>query len=113
MLISGSSRSSIVNFEPPVRMAIPRAVSGCSCISPIAPLLERAFGPGRDGDWRRLPTSANRMPAAASYLRAPGDTEFRAFKLDVLRIEGDQIAEITTFGYAMFELFGLPLVLRD
>jgi RNA polymerase sigma-70 factor (ECF subfamily) len=51
------------------------------------------------------------MPAAASYLRRPGDTEFRAFKLDVLRVEGSEIAEITTFGYSMFELFGLPSVL--
>lgn len=32
----------------------------------IAPLLERAFGPDRDGDWRLLPTQANRMPMAAS-----------------------------------------------
>ncbi|GAA3053795.1 RNA polymerase subunit sigma-70 [Actinokineospora globicatena] len=74
----------------------------------IAGLLERAFGPDRDGDWRLLPTSANRMPAAASYLRRPGDTEFRAFKLDVLRVVGGEIAEITTFGYALFDHFGLP-----
>jgi RNA polymerase sigma-70 factor (ECF subfamily) len=48
------------------------------------------------------------MPAAASYLRRPGDTEFRAFKLDVLRIRDGQIAEITTFGYSRFPHFGLP-----
>jgi RNA polymerase sigma-70 factor (ECF subfamily) len=74
----------------------------------IAPSLETAFGVERDGDWRLLPTMANRMPAAASYLRRPGDTEFRAFKLDVLRIEDGAIAEITTFGYSLFEAFGLP-----
>lgn len=74
----------------------------------LIPLLERAFGPGRDGDWRLLPTRANRMPAAASYLRRPGDSEFHAFKLDVLRIEGHLIAEITTFGAALFPAFGLP-----
>ena len=77
----------------------------------LAPLLERAFGPERDGDWRLLPTTANRMPAAASYLKRPGDTEFRAFKLDVLRIEGGAIEEITTFGYALFPQFGLPTTL--
>ena len=33
-----------------------------------------------------VPTAANRMPAAASYLRRPGDSEFRAFKIDVLRV---------------------------
>ena len=65
----------------------------------------------RDGDWRLLPTRANRMPTAASYLRRPGDTEFRAFKLDVLRIEDGAIAEITTFGPALFPHFGLPATL--
>ena len=78
----------------------------------LAGLLERAFGPDRDGDWRLLPTMANRMPAAASYLRRPGDSEFRAYKLDVLRIEDGVIAEITTFGYALFPAFGLPDTLR-
>ncbi|HYR61270.1 MAG TPA: RNA polymerase subunit sigma-70 [Actinomycetota bacterium] len=74
----------------------------------IGPLLERAFGPDRDGDWRLVPTMANRMPTAASYLRRPGDTEFRAFKFDVLRIEGGAIAEITTFDASLFPVFDLP-----
>jgi RNA polymerase sigma-70 factor (TIGR02960 family) len=73
----------------------------------VAGLMERAFGPERDGDWRLIPTSANRMPTAASYLRRPGDTEFRAFKFDILRIEDGLIAEITTFGPEMFAKFGL------
>jgi RNA polymerase sigma-70 factor (TIGR02960 family) len=60
------------------------------------------------GEWRLVPTSANRLPAAASYLRAPGDTIFRAFKLDVLRTERGAIAEITTFDATLFEAFGLP-----
>ena len=77
----------------------------------LAPLLERGLGAGREGDWRLLPTTANRMPAAANYLRRFGDTEFRGFKLDVLRIEDGKIAEITTFGYSQFERFGLPMVL--
>ena len=51
---------------------------------------------------------ANRMPTAASYLRAPGDTIYRAFKFDVLRVVDGQIAEITTFGPALFPQFGLP-----
>ena len=76
-------------------------------LATIAPLLERAFGEEREGDWRLVPTPANRMPTAASYLRRPGDSEFRAFKLDVLRIEDGVIAEITTFGPALFPAFGL------
>ncbi len=74
----------------------------------MAPLLERAFGPNRDGDWRLLPTATNRMPAAGSYLRRPGDTLFRPFKLDVLRVADGVIAEITTFGPALFPALGLP-----
>ena len=60
------------------------------------------------GDWRLVPTRANRMPTAASYLRAPGDTEWRAFKFDVIRIEDGKIAEITTFDATLFPAFGLP-----
>jgi RNA polymerase sigma-70 factor (ECF subfamily) len=48
------------------------------------------------------------MPAAAAYLRRPGDSEFRAFKLDVLRASGGMIVEITTFGASLFPAFGLP-----
>ncbi len=77
----------------------------------LEPLLERAFGPDRDGDWRLRPTAANRMPAAVSYLRRPGDTEYRAFKLDVLRVSGGRITEITTFGVALLPSFGLPQTL--
>ncbi len=59
------------------------------------------------GEWRLIPVAANRMPAAASYLRRPGDTQFRAFKLDVMRIEAGMIAEITTFNAELFAAFGL------
>jgi RNA polymerase sigma-70 factor (ECF subfamily) len=51
------------------------------------------------------------MPTAASYLRRPGDSEFRAFKFDVLRIREGVIAEITTFGPGLFPVFGLPQTL--
>jgi RNA polymerase sigma-70 factor (TIGR02960 family) len=60
------------------------------------------------GEWRLVATAANRMPTAATYLKAHGDTEFRAFKFDVLRIEGGEVAEITTFDATLFEAFGLP-----
>ncbi|MBB4660717.1 RNA polymerase subunit sigma-70 [Conexibacter arvalis] len=78
-------------------------------VEAIAGLLARAFGGGEfGGDWRLLPTAVNRMPAAASYLRRDGDTVFRPMKLDVLRVEGDRIAEITTFGPQPFAALGLP-----
>ena len=60
------------------------------------------------GKWRLVPIEANRMPAMASYLLAPGDDTYRAFKIDVVRFEGGMVAEITTFGAALFPEFGLP-----
>ena len=94
-----------------LRITMPPVPQCFDGLDAIRPLLERAFGPDRDGEWRLLPTTANRMPAAASYLQRPGDTRFRAFKLDLLRIEDDTIAEITTFGPELFEQLGLPRVL--
>jgi RNA polymerase sigma-70 factor, ECF subfamily len=76
------------------------------------------------GRWRLVPFGVNMQPAAAAYLRRPGDSEFRAFALDVLRVEGGRVAEITAFiqpgvdlseapyvGYDLFEAFGLPATL--
>jgi len=71
----------------------------------IRPLMAEAAVMGR---WRLIPVGANRMPAAASYLRRPGDSQFRAFKFDVMRIEAGAIAEITTFNADLFPAFGLP-----
>ncbi len=64
------------------------------------------------GQWRSLPTSANRQPAAAHYVMLPGETLFRAQVLDVLRIEGGKIAEIMSFVPELFPSFGLPLTLE-
>jgi hypothetical protein len=72
----------------------------------VGPLM--AKGLPAAGEWRVLPTSANRMPAAACYLREPGDTEFRAFKLDVLRFVDGKVAEVTTFDASLFDQLGLP-----
>jgi RNA polymerase sigma-70 factor, ECF subfamily len=64
------------------------------------------------GHIRGIATSANGQPAAALYLRSPGDTEYRPMGIDVLRIEDGRIAEITTFlEPELFDVFGLPDVL--
>jgi RNA polymerase sigma-70 factor (TIGR02960 family) len=94
-----------------IRITMPPYPVRFDGLDAIRPLLVRAFGPDREGDWRLRPAAANRMPAAGSYLRRPGDTVFRAFKLDVLRVEGDVVAEITTFGPGSFPALGLPPVL--
>jgi RNA polymerase sigma-70 factor (ECF subfamily) len=91
-----------------VRITMPPAPMCFDGIDQVAALLHRGFVTERDGDWRLLASSANRMPAAGSYLRRPGDTVFRPFKLDVLRVKDDQIVEITTFGPHPFGALGLP-----
>jgi RNA polymerase sigma-70 factor (TIGR02960 family) len=91
-----------------IRVTMPPYPHFFEGLAGMAPLFERAFGPDRDGDWRLLPAAANRMPAAGSYLRRPGDAVFRPFKLDVLRVDGGVIREITTFGPAPFPALGLP-----
>jgi RNA polymerase sigma-70 factor (ECF subfamily) len=96
-----------------IRVTMPPNPFRFEGLEALALLLERAFGEERDGDWRLVPTRANRMPAAASYLRRSGDSVFRGFKLDVLRIEDGAIVEITTFGAGLFPAFGLPLTLRE
>jgi RNA polymerase sigma-70 factor (TIGR02960 family) len=63
------------------------------------------------GEWRLVATSCNRMPAAACYLRPWDATEFVAFKIDVLRIAGDKVAEVTTFNSTLFPELGLPATL--
>ena len=57
-------------------------------------------------------SAANRLPAAASYLREWGADQFVAFKLDVVRIVDGGAAEVTTFGPSLFPAFGLPPVLE-
>jgi len=74
----------------------------------VAGLMAHAYDRSVFGDWRLLPTAANRMPAAASYLRRAGGGAYLPFKLDVLRTAGGLIAEITTFDATLFDRFGLP-----
>jgi RNA polymerase sigma-70 factor (ECF subfamily) len=66
---------------------------------------------GTVGEFRLVPTGANRQPAAAAYLRVPGDTVFRLSGINVLRVEEGRIAEITSFGGRLCEPFRLPTTL--
>lgn len=63
------------------------------------------------GEWKHLPARANRLPAAAGYVRRPGTRVYRAQVLDVLRIEDGKVAEITAFEPHLFPAFGLPLTI--
>ena len=60
------------------------------------------------GEYRYVETGANRQPAVAVYLRRLGDTAFRLFALEVLRIENGAITEIVDFtDDAVLALLGL------
>jgi RNA polymerase sigma-70 factor (ECF subfamily) len=74
-------------------------------------LYRQLLGPDAFGDFRLVATAANRQPAAAAYLRAKGKTEYRLTGLNVLRVEGGRIAEITSFRPDLCSGFGLPATL--
>ena len=64
------------------------------------------------GRLRTVATAANRQPAVAAYVQRPGDSQCRALGIDVLRLEGDRVIEITRFVNAdLFAAFGLPSTL--
>jgi RNA polymerase sigma-70 factor (ECF subfamily) len=65
------------------------------------------------GEIRMLQTSANRQPAAATYIRRPGESTYQLVSLNVLRIEDDQISEITSFSLGMLRRLDLPATLSD
>ncbi len=72
----------------------------------------QVFGGGRE--LRHLATRANRQPAAAVYMRRPGEAVFTPLAIDVLRVEGGRIAAIDAFVLpGLFARFGLPEALAD
>jgi len=103
----GDAAAAAAMLRDDVRVTMPPNPSLYQGVEAIMGLMRTAFDRESMGDWRLVPTRANRQPAAASYLRRPGDTVHRAFKLDVLRVEDGAIAEITTFSSDLFAAFGL------
>jgi RNA polymerase sigma-70 factor, ECF subfamily len=77
----------------------------------VVAFVENALGPGSPlhrGQWRGVPVAANRQPAMAGYLRLPGQREYHAQVLNVLRVEDGEITEIIAFEPRVFAAFGLP-----
>jgi RNA polymerase sigma-70 factor (ECF subfamily) len=94
-----------------VRIAMPPLPFWFNGKEAVVPGLEA--GLKDPGEWRLVAVGANRSPAMATYLRAWDDTTFRAFKIDVMRVEDGLVAEITTFGSSLFPAFGLPPTFND
>jgi RNA polymerase sigma-70 factor (TIGR02960 family) len=103
----GDAAAAIAISAQDIRITMPPYPHFFEGIGVIGPLIAKALSDEDGGEWRLIPTWANRMPTGASYLRRPGDDVFRAFKFDVLRIEAGLISEITTFGPELFPVFGL------
>ncbi len=67
------------------------------------------FNDGVRGRWRLLPTHANAQPAFGVYQRDKASGKYEAFGIQVLAVEGEQLADITTFvNPALVTRFGLP-----
>ena len=107
----GDHAAAVKLMADDIRVTMPPMPYVYDGIDALRPLFERAFESDDFGDWRLLPTRLNRMPAAASYHRAAGAHEYTPFKIDVLRVRDGKIAEVTTFGAALFPELGLPAVL--
>lgn len=105
---SGDPAATLALIRDDIRVTMPPAPYLFEGRTAILDLAQRAAS---SGEWRLVATAANRQPAAACYLRAPGDATFRAFKIDVLRVVDGSVAEATTFGPQHFPAFDLPLVL--
>ncbi|HTJ36714.1 MAG TPA: sigma-70 family RNA polymerase sigma factor [Dactylosporangium sp.] len=66
-------------------------------------------GMNRPGRWRMVATAANRQPAVAAYVRAAGESAYRAFAIIVLRVADGRLAAIDVWEEpGMFARFGLP-----
>ncbi|MCK2244513.1 MULTISPECIES: sigma-70 family RNA polymerase sigma factor [unclassified Crossiella] len=73
----------------------------------------RAFlldGPLRYG-WRFLPAAANGQLAFGTYMWEEAASQYRPGGLDILTLQGDRVAEVTSFLTADLTRFGLPAYL--
>jgi RNA polymerase sigma-70 factor (ECF subfamily) len=95
-----------------VRLAMPPHPTWFDGREAILVAMRAGFDP-QFGSLRAVVSGANHQPAVAHYLRAPGEPEYRALAIDVLRFEGGRVAEITSFPEAgLFAAFGLPPTLE-
>lgn len=73
------------------------------------------FDPASDrfhGQWKYIPTRANRQPAVAAYVRMPGDPLYRPQVLIVMSTGGGRITDLVGFPPNLFPAFELPEVLE-
>jgi RNA polymerase sigma-70 factor (ECF subfamily) len=105
---SGDVAEAVHLMREDIRVTMPPFPYLYEGIAAVSELMASGTGPNGPGEWIVRPTSANRMPAGACYLREPGTERPRLFKFDVIRVVDGQIAEITTFGPQLAAAFGVP-----
>jgi RNA polymerase sigma-70 factor, ECF subfamily len=92
-----------------VRWAMPPATLWFEGRAMVEELFRR-FPMRFHGDHRMVAVGANGGLAAAGYLRPHGKADFVFSGIHLLRVEGAQIAEITTFGAPLCRGFELPMI---
>ena len=92
-----------------VRWAMPPAALWFQGRASVEDLLRR-FPMRFHGEHRLVAAAANGQLAAAGYMRPHGASDFRWSGLHVLRVEGGQIAEITSFSAGLCRGFELPMI---
>jgi RNA polymerase sigma-70 factor (ECF subfamily) len=90
------------------RLTMPPALMWFEGHDSVMAFYSRLLGADRFGDFRMVPSTANRQPAAIAYLKARGKSEYRLAGLNVLRIDQGQIVEVTSFRPDLCRGFNLP-----
>jgi RNA polymerase sigma-70 factor (ECF subfamily) len=109
---SGNVDEAVSLMRDDIRVTMPPYPYLFEGVAAVGELFRTGTGANGPGTWILRPTAANRMPAAASYLREPEQPQARLFKFDVIRVVDGAIAEITTFGPELADQFGLPAFLE-
>jgi RNA polymerase sigma-70 factor (ECF subfamily) len=105
---SGDTAELTALLREDARWAMPPAPLWFDGRAAIANLLA-LFPPRWQGrDFRMVASGANRQPAAAAYLRQPGQSAYLLSGVHLIRVEAGQIAEITTFAPELCRAFALP-----
>jgi RNA polymerase sigma-70 factor (ECF subfamily) len=70
--------------------------------------IEGGMGSDAFGAFKCTLTRANGQPGVANYVRKPGSDVYELFAIDVLRIEGGVITDVTAFFGSALKPFALP-----
>lgn len=109
----GDAGAVIALLGPEVRFSMPPELARFEGRDAVAAFFNDLLGDDSPGEWQLVPARANGRPAAANYIRRPGERDFEAVTFDVLRFDEGTLVEITTFGTDVFASFGLPTTLPN